>query len=359
MVRMEYFNPPPGWPPAPHGWRPPQGWQPDPQWPSAPKGWDFWADAYRRPVAGPEGLYGAETSSSWREARDRLTDAVRNLDDTTAGARRAATTAASGATRAAMDTAANLRERYENRHAEDATTAIPAQTQPVPQNWTHNSTQSGPNAWPASSSSNTWSGSSFSGASPAGGGNSNRFGLLKKIGVGDAALILLTVVISQCTGGSGASSPSGSASSTVASSSATSPTSSATSSSTTPSSTTTSTSATSTPVSSTATQATSSTPDVDRPRTTSAAPAAPRTTTARPIPTTQDVVPQTSAPAVPLVPQQTEDPVEPEADDVDPGGSAYYANCAAVRAAGAAPLHSGDPGYSRKLDRDGDGVACE
>lgn len=36
-----------------------------------------------------------------------------------------------------------------------------------------------------------------------------------------------------------------------------------------------------------------------------------------------------------------------------------YANCAAVRAAGKAPLHEGEPGYSRKLDRDGDGVACE
>jgi hypothetical protein len=38
---------------------------------------------------------------------------------------------------------------------------------------------------------------------------------------------------------------------------------------------------------------------------------------------------------------------------------AYYASCAAARAAGAAPLHQGDPGYSRKLDRDGDGTACE
>lgn len=43
----------------------------------------------------------------------------------------------------------------------------------------------------------------------------------------------------------------------------------------------------------------------------------------------------------------------------DNGESAYYANCSAVRAAGAAPLHSGDPGYRRGLDRDGDGVACE
>lgn len=36
-----------------------------------------------------------------------------------------------------------------------------------------------------------------------------------------------------------------------------------------------------------------------------------------------------------------------------------YANCAAVRAAGKAPLHAGDPGYAAKLDRDGDGIACE
>lgn len=37
----------------------------------------------------------------------------------------------------------------------------------------------------------------------------------------------------------------------------------------------------------------------------------------------------------------------------------YYANCTAVKAAGKAPLHKGDPGYSTRLDRDGDGVACE
>jgi hypothetical protein len=30
-----------------------------------------------------------------------------------------------------------------------------------------------------------------------------------------------------------------------------------------------------------------------------------------------------------------------------------------VRAAGKAPLHKGDPGYSTKLDRDGDGIACD
>ena len=48
---------------------------------------------------------------------------------------------------------------------------------------------------------------------------------------------------------------------------------------------------------------------------------------------------------------------------VPPGGSPgeppYYRNCDAARAAGVAPLHSGDPGYRPGLDRDGDGIACE
>ena len=39
--------------------------------------------------------------------------------------------------------------------------------------------------------------------------------------------------------------------------------------------------------------------------------------------------------------------------------SVYYQNCSAARAAGAAPVMAGDPGYARKLDRDGDGVGCE
>ncbi|NEB42461.1 excalibur calcium-binding domain-containing protein [Streptomyces sp. SID14515] len=41
------------------------------------------------------------------------------------------------------------------------------------------------------------------------------------------------------------------------------------------------------------------------------------------------------------------------------GGSTSYANCTAVRNAGAAPIRAGDPGYGRHLDRDGDGVGCE
>ncbi|MCV7386379.1 excalibur calcium-binding domain-containing protein [Mycolicibacter longobardus] len=37
----------------------------------------------------------------------------------------------------------------------------------------------------------------------------------------------------------------------------------------------------------------------------------------------------------------------------------YYKNCAEARAAGAAPIHKGEPGYRSGLDRDGDGIACE
>lgn len=42
-----------------------------------------------------------------------------------------------------------------------------------------------------------------------------------------------------------------------------------------------------------------------------------------------------------------------------PQPGAYYRNCDAARAAGVAPLYIGEPGYRSKLDRDGDGVACE
>lgn len=39
--------------------------------------------------------------------------------------------------------------------------------------------------------------------------------------------------------------------------------------------------------------------------------------------------------------------------------SQAFRSCAAARAAGAAPLHRGEPGYSERLDGDHDGVACE
>lgn len=39
--------------------------------------------------------------------------------------------------------------------------------------------------------------------------------------------------------------------------------------------------------------------------------------------------------------------------------SGGFANCSEARAAGAAPVKRGDPGYGPHLDRDGDGVGCE
>ena len=48
--------------------------------------------------------------------------------------------------------------------------------------------------------------------------------------------------------------------------------------------------------------------------------------------------------------------VEPEPQV---SASTSYANCSEARAAGAAPVRVGDPGYGRHLDRDGDGVGCE
>jgi hypothetical protein len=62
-----------------------------------------------------------------------------------------------------------------------------------------------------------------------------------------------------------------------------------------------------------------------------------------------------SAPTVAALPRSSAPPPRPPTSS----SSTYYANCDAVRAAGAAPLRAGQPGYSRKLDRDGDGVACE
>ncbi|WP_407839399.1 excalibur calcium-binding domain-containing protein [Streptomyces sp. DSM 116496] len=94
-----------------------------------------------------------------------------------------------------------------------------------------------------------------------------------------------------------------------------------------------------------------------------------------PCPTVKDAIlhPPTPTPTPTPTPEPTPPPApEPEPEDDDDsgsssggssstggGGSAYYKNCAAARAAGAAPVRRGDPGYGRHLDRDGDGVGCE
>ncbi|MCO6559453.1 MAG: DUF1524 domain-containing protein [Bifidobacterium sp.] len=60
------------------------------------------------------------------------------------------------------------------------------------------------------------------------------------------------------------------------------------------------------------------------------------------------------APAAPAPVPATPAPVAPQG-----GGDVYYQNCAAVRAAGKAPIYAGQPGYRAALDRDHDGVGCE
>ncbi len=81
---------------------------------------------------------------------------------------------------------------------------------------------------------------------------------------------------------------------------------------------------------------------------------------------TQEAVPtqapaQEPAPAAPVQPEPVQQAPVQEApvQQVPAQEGVVYANCSEARAAGAAPLLMGQPGYSAKLDRDGDGVACE
>ncbi|MHA7304381.1 GmrSD restriction endonuclease domain-containing protein [Arthrobacter sp. TMN-49] len=64
---------------------------------------------------------------------------------------------------------------------------------------------------------------------------------------------------------------------------------------------------------------------------------------------------QTAPPAV----QQPQPVIVPPAAPLVQVPDVFYKNCSAVRAAGAAPLSAGQPGYNSTMDRDGDGVACE
>ncbi|MGY1706322.1 DUF1524 domain-containing protein [Geodermatophilus sp. SYSU D00697] len=49
----------------------------------------------------------------------------------------------------------------------------------------------------------------------------------------------------------------------------------------------------------------------------------------------------------------------PAAPESVPAGEVSYPDCAAVRAAGAAPIRRGEPGWRDTFDGDGDGVGCE
>ncbi|TCC63491.1 calcium-binding protein [Kribbella pittospori] len=114
-------------------------------------------------------------------------------------------------------------------------------------------------------------------------------------------------------------------------------------------------------------------------RSTSVAPATEPPTTLRRTekPTRQIERTPTSTPAPSATPEET--PVGPTGEPTDPPtapepsatptvsstpstsvvSAVHYENCDEVRAAGKAPLRRGDPGYSRDLDRNGDGVACD
>lgn len=78
------------------------------------------------------------------------------------------------------------------------------------------------------------------------------------------------------------------------------------------------------------------------------------TPTPSPEPTTTEPTPE------PPVDTPIEEPTpEPPAQPEPAPQQAYYSSCREAKAAGAAPLYRGDPGYRSGLDRDGDGVACE
>lgn len=76
--------------------------------------------------------------------------------------------------------------------------------------------------------------------------------------------------------------------------------------------------------------------------------------TPEPVPASEEPAQASDAPEVeeePAAPAPAPQPVR--------APTQMYSSCAQARAAGAAPLYEGDPGYNPRLDRDKDGVACE
>ena len=93
------FNPPPGWPKPPKGWRPPAGWTPDPSWPDPPEGWLLWlargvgtepepvVSVQLSPHEQPTGKAHDPTNSLSLEARIALLEAENAALRTSLGAR--------------------------------------------------------------------------------------------------------------------------------------------------------------------------------------------------------------------------------------------------------------------------------
>lgn len=63
-------------------------------------------------------------------------------------------------------------------------------------------------------------------------------------------------------------------------------------------------------------------------------------------------------PSAPVYPQGLS-PQRLRPEERDDQRQLRYANCSEARAAGAAPVRRGDPGYGPHLDRDNDGIGCE
>lgn len=81
----------------------------------------------------------------------------------------------------------------------------------------------------------------------------------------------------------------------------------------------------------------------------------PEPTSEAPAPAPEPAQPERheEAPAPAVVHQEQRTPAPAPEPEV------FYKNCAAARAAGAAPIYRGQPGYRSKLDADGDGIACD
>lgn len=64
-----------------------------------------------------------------------------------------------------------------------------------------------------------------------------------------------------------------------------------------------------------------------------------------------------------VVPARAADAATPslrfDAGASPPRSTGAYRNCTEARAAGAAPVRRGEPGYGPHLDRDNDGIGCE
>lgn len=126
-----------------------------------------------------------------------------------------------------------------------------------------------------------------------------------------------------------------------------------------------------------ATPSSSSTPTTTKKTTTSRPTTTSRTTTTATTtsasPTTSTIVSQEQVvsdnhtdhyvrdpePAPVIVPEPEYPPAPAPEPETAPAQNVYYPNCKAAKAAGAAPLYQGEPGYRAGLDRDQDGVACE